>query len=239
MVYAEYIEEITKTELDFVITIAKEVIEESIREKAIEDINDIYEEGDLVYRNSDVENFYYDVGLQPYNKNLDEFKKRFYSEFSEMMLSQFKIELEYDDDDFIEAIQEAREKQASLKAAIKLKIDDWFPTTYKFALKETEDIFICDKKYQEDCNEQARIEEEKINRKKMPYLEFLKTEYWQEVRSKIIARDKCCRMCGKKIDFEVHHIYYTHRGDELNHLDDLTLVCSNCHQIIHTSYTWN
>lgn len=73
----------------------------------------------------------------------------------------------------------------------------------------------------------------------MPYLEFLNTEYWQGVRSKIIERDKCCRMCGKNSDFVVHHIYYTHRGDELNHLDDLTLVCGNCHQIIHTYYTWN
>lgn len=166
MVDAEDIEEITKTEWDLVRTIAEEVIEESISEKAIEDINDIYDdEGDLVYRNSDVENFYYDVGLQAYSKNLEEFKNSFYHQLSVMMLSQFQDGLEYDDE-FIEAIQEARENKASLEAAIKLKIDDWFHTNYKSALEQTEDIFIYEKKEQEYYNEQERIEEEKNNRKK-------------------------------------------------------------------------
>ena len=66
----------------------------------------------------------------------------------------------------------------------------------------------------------------------------LSSEYWAEVRKKIIFRDRCCQKCGSKLFLEVHHkTYYVDKesivGKELEHLDKLVLLCSKCHKKEH------
>lgn len=62
---------------------------------------------------------------------------------------------------------------------------------------------------------------------------------WNEVRHLVRCRDgHACVCCGKTSGFEVHHITYlvngiSIRGNELNNLKWLALVCENCHTHIH------
>lgn len=81
-------------------------------------------------------------------------------------------------------------------------------------------------------------EKELVDMKKlrsMPYEDFLKTKYWDRVRKMKIKQSGCkCQMCGKKdIELHVHHNSYEHHGDEANHLEDLVVLCKNCHNLFH------
>jgi len=64
------------------------------------------------------------------------------------------------------------------------------------------------------------------------YIEYINSEKWREKRQIIAQRDNyTCRYCGKKTkNFDVHHLTYAHLFDEP--LDDLVLVCRNCHLIL-------
>jgi len=71
-------------------------------------------------------------------------------------------------------------------------------------------------------------------RKKMHYSEFLKTRYWARVRKAALSQQgACCQICGKKHLLQVHHLTYEFRGDELNHMDCLQVLCANCHHDQH------
>jgi 5-methylcytosine-specific restriction endonuclease McrA len=69
----------------------------------------------------------------------------------------------------------------------------------------------------------------------MPYEDFLKTKYWDRVRKMKIKQSGCkCQVCGKKdTELHVHHNSYEHHGDEANHLEDLVVLCKNCHNLFH------
>ena len=62
---------------------------------------------------------------------------------------------------------------------------------------------------------------------------FLSSEYWQQVKQKIHARDRKCVKCGSILFLEVHHLTYKNKGNELNNLEDLILLCAECHKKIH------
>jgi 5-methylcytosine-specific restriction endonuclease McrA len=54
-------------------------------------------------------------------------------------------------------------------------------------------------------------------------------EYWKEVKQLIINRDINCQDCGSTVNLQVHHTTYDNEFNELEHLDDLVLLCSKCH----------
>lgn len=86
---------------------------------------------------------------------------------------------------------------------------------------------------------------------KMPYREYLKTDYWRVVRKALFLErnmvgrknrpDICirCEQCGKSRHwnpgtlFDVHHLTYEHRGDEFKFLNDLMVLCRQCHRLAH------
>lgn len=69
---------------------------------------------------------------------------------------------------------------------------------------------------------------------KQRYAEYLKTDYWKEVSSRVKARAGWkCQLCNSQHDLIAHHRTYEHRGKELDHLDDLTCICNRCHQVFH------
>jgi len=78
----------------------------------------------------------------------------------------------------------------------------------------------------------SRLQHKK-GRKSNYVLSFQNSEYWKEVRTLILARDRSCVHCGSKLFLEVHHITYEHKGFEKEHLGDLILLCSECHKKIH------
>jgi len=73
----------------------------------------------------------------------------------------------------------------------------------------------------------------KKGRKSNYVLSFQNSEYWKEVRQRIIARDRKCVVCGSILFLEVHHKTYRNKGSELEHLEDLELLCSKCHENKH------
>lgn len=74
-------------------------------------------------------------------------------------------------------------------------------------------------------------------RRRMAYSKFLLTPYWQEVREAVRARDGGkCKLCGVVGPFDVHHVVYTNRGDELNHLHELATLCRECHLSVHRQH---
>lgn len=68
----------------------------------------------------------------------------------------------------------------------------------------------------------------------MNYDDYLKTEYWSAVSRKVKERAGYrCQVCNSGLDLNAHHRTYEHRGNELDHLNDLICLCLRCHSIFH------
>lgn len=68
------------------------------------------------------------------------------------------------------------------------------------------------------------------NTSKDRYAEFLQSEYWLKVSDAVKTRAGYrCQVCNSPHDLAAHHRSYSHRGNELDHLDDLTCLCRRCH----------
>ena len=80
-----------------------------------------------------------------------------------------------------------------------------------------------------------QLEEFAAKVKALPYKEFLKSEYWQLVRVAVFERESgaYCHWCGQG-GADIHHKTYAHHGMEHKHLDDLVVMCRDCHRIHHT-----
>ena len=82
---------------------------------------------------------------------------------------------------------------------------------------------------------QAKIEE-CINAKELkalPYKEYLNTKHWKKVRDKVKARDKRCKLCNGKAPFNIHHRSYRNKGKPNKEINDLVLLCADCHDLFH------
>lgn len=69
-----------------------------------------------------------------------------------------------------------------------------------------------------------------------------KTTYyseWDKVKAAVLKKVNKCQCCGRTKDqlksgsLEIHHNSYDHLCNELEHLEDLIVVCPNCHKKIH------
>lgn len=66
----------------------------------------------------------------------------------------------------------------------------------------------------------------------MPYSRYLKSPEWEQTREAVKERDGGrCRLCDATSALQVHHRTYERRGVE--RLDDLTLLCGDCHSAFH------
>jgi len=66
------------------------------------------------------------------------------------------------------------------------------------------------------------------------YRDYLATPYWLQVSREVKKRAKWrCQLCNSPLELCAHHRTYEHRGDELNHLNDLICLCKRCHKIFH------
>lgn len=65
------------------------------------------------------------------------------------------------------------------------------------------------------------------------YDKYLKSSFWKEIRSRILARDDHkCQCCGAKTDV-VHHTSYDFEVMEGHRDKDLISVCNDCHYRMH------
>ena len=66
------------------------------------------------------------------------------------------------------------------------------------------------------------------------YKDYLKTPYWKLVSTLVKRKANYkCQLCGSEYDLNVHHRSYKHRGEEIFYLEDLIVLCFNCHQKFH------
>jgi hypothetical protein len=68
----------------------------------------------------------------------------------------------------------------------------------------------------------------------LPYDEFLQTSYWLAVSNHVREKYPWCVLCVEPLTrpLEVHHRTYAHKGSEWLHLDDLSVLCHECHDWI-------
>lgn len=68
----------------------------------------------------------------------------------------------------------------------------------------------------------------------MNYEEYLKSEHWQEVKKvKLKTTNYRCQLCNSPLNLNVHHRCYDHINEEQNHLEDLVILCKDCHKRFH------
>lgn len=91
------------------------------------------------------------------------------------------------------------------------------------------------KEFLEDSQEYFDEQQSIFNK---TYHAYLKTVQWQELKFAVYERDNYrCKQCKKslaKMNGNVHHTTYINVYDES--IDDLELVCKDCHQLIHSYY---
>ena len=71
----------------------------------------------------------------------------------------------------------------------------------------------------------------------MPYNQFLRSIYWQVIRKYLLHfRGRECAECGRGGMIHIHHESYDNHGNEHAHLEDLTILCASCHELLrHTN----
>ena len=68
----------------------------------------------------------------------------------------------------------------------------------------------------------------------MTYKEYLSTPYWKLVS--MLAKKKAgykCQLCGSDYNLNVHHRTYEHKGTEILNMNDLIVLCQECHSKFH------
>lgn len=100
-----------------------------------------------------------------------------------------------------------------------------------------------------DCVQDYRSEQEKLHEQesisiwhlaeekshsRQEYMEYLSSEYWQQVKHAVFCRDNyMCRRCECQFNLQVHHLWYPARFTELENLSALVLLCNACHRAAH------
>jgi 5-methylcytosine-specific restriction endonuclease McrA len=78
-----------------------------------------------------------------------------------------------------------------------------------------------------EAQEKQRDEEQRQARRDL-YAAYLRTDQWQSIRKRVMARaNGRCEGCGMVEPREVHHLTYAHRGNEF--LFELVALCEACH----------
>lgn len=68
----------------------------------------------------------------------------------------------------------------------------------------------------------------------LPYKQFLGSDYWDCVRKyRMHQAGFACELCSAKGQLNVHHKTYEHHGAEHQFLEDLTVLCRDCHAKFH------
>lgn len=70
------------------------------------------------------------------------------------------------------------------------------------------------------------------------YHDYLRSGRWADIKREIWWRDegycqRCGEKCGRDLPGNVHHKTYRNLFNEHNHLNDLELLCRDCHRAQH------
>lgn len=84
-----------------------------------------------------------------------------------------------------------------------------------------------------NCLSYATADEIREYIKDIGYYEYLKTPYWRAIAEHKKYKNKKCQLCGATENLNVHHTNYDILGIEVNNLNDLTVLCEDCHHKFH------
>lgn len=74
----------------------------------------------------------------------------------------------------------------------------------------------------------------RIRLMKLQYTDFLKTYYWRAIAMYLKHKNgDHCTYCNAEAGLQVHHKTYDHHGIELFYMDELEVLCDNCHKAKH------
>lgn len=142
------------------------------------------------------------------------------------------MDLFYDSDKFFDDLHDEyiTETKSFIKEYLIVNEVDKFNKGY---LEEHIDSFFCEMKNHFKNTYNCYIQKTIM---KMNYKVFLKTFYWQIIRTKKIKKSSNCALCGygsfnKKLN--VHHHDYDYLGDEILSMNKLTVLCQECHEKYH------
>lgn len=66
------------------------------------------------------------------------------------------------------------------------------------------------------------------------YRTWINSDDWKRIRKKKLIEEALqCEICGSAKNLAVHHITYEHLLEEDKHMDDLIVLCKNCHEKAH------
>lgn len=76
---------------------------------------------------------------------------------------------------------------------------------------------------------------------KIPYTDYLESGWWKTISAEKKKRCSHCVLCGgtaantggSVTKFNVHHTSYNIRGQEIEHMGWLTVLCEDCHEGYH------
>ena len=133
-----------------------------------------------------------------------------------------------------------RKSPKSKPNCILVKLDFFppqIPSRALILLSKEDVVKMMNKKCDAEWIRDVPVKEKKPSVKKlkeMEYDQFLNTEYWKKVRqAKLRACGHKCQLCGSKRNLHIHHNSYEHHGEEDKHLEDLIVLCSDCHALFH------
>jgi len=73
------------------------------------------------------------------------------------------------------------------------------------------------------------------NLRTMPYQEYLQSDHWAAKRKEALDfYGHRCVVCHTTAQLQVHHRTYAHKG--LENMNDLVVLCSECHKLYHNKY---
>jgi 5-methylcytosine-specific restriction endonuclease McrA len=95
-----------------------------------------------------------------------------------------------------------------------------------------EDAMRPERLWREYSEQQAAERERQAEQWRAGYEAYLLSPEWDDRRALVLKRARgICEGCGEVPATEVHHLTYTHVGNEL--LWQLVAVCRNCHARVH------
>jgi len=73
------------------------------------------------------------------------------------------------------------------------------------------------------------------------YNDYLQSDYWKELREKVLVRDnRQCVLCKNQNNLHVHHNSYRERGFGIEkEMPHLITLCEQCHRVFHEQMLYN
>ena len=121
-------------------------------------------------------------------------------------------------------------KDAAIEYCLKTGLDFDFQLKHEKIIRITAELF---KEWREIKN--INVHRGTKVPKDMPYKEQLQSVPWKKFRQLVFKkRGRACEMCGAKKNLQIHHPNYVYGRKAWEYsVDDVVVLCNNCHKKLH------